>query len=138
MRAQCWGYGKAIWLANHDCLPQMGLLNQAVGTAGTGMIWLPSLREDAPDMLLGRPIFFTEYTKTIGTAGDIVLANWSEYLEGLYQPMESAESMHVRFVNHERAFKFWMRNAGQGWWKTAITPNQGSNTLSPFVVLQSR
>jgi hypothetical protein len=46
--------------------------------------------------------------------------------------------MHVRFVNHERAFKFWTRNAGAPWWRSALTPHKGSATLSPFVTLAER
>lgn len=137
MRSRCWGYAKAVWLANHDCMPQLMLLNQAVGTGGVP-VWQPSAREDHPDMLLGRPLYFTEYAKTVGDQGDIICANWGEYLEGTYQPMQNEESVHVRFVNHERTFKFWMRNAGQPWWKTALTPAYSSQKLSPFVVLDAR
>lgn len=137
MRARVWGYGDAGWLANHDTLPQLMLMNQAVGTGGVP-VWQPSAREGEPDMLLGRPLKFTEYTKTLGTQGDLICANWSQYLEGTYQPMDSEESIHVRFVNHERTFKFWMRNAGQPWWKAALTPKNSTATLSPFVVLDTR
>lgn len=136
MRARCWQYSKAFWLANHDTLPQLMLMNQSVGTGGV-VVWQPSGREDHPEMLLGRPIFFSEYAKTLGTTGDIVLGNWGEYLEGSLQPLQSEESIHVRFVNHERTFKFWLRNAGQPWWRTALTPKNGS-TLSPFVKLDAR
>lgn len=137
MRARCWGYGSAVWLANHDCLPQIMLLSQAVGTGGVP-VWQPSGREDHPDILLGRPIYFTEYCKTVGDEGDLVLGNWSQYLEGTLSPMRSAESMHVRFENHERTFKFWMENDGRPWWKSALTPKNSSNTLSPFVTLATR
>lgn len=137
MRSRCWGYGSAIWLANHDTMPQLMLLNQAVGTGGMP-VWQPSAREDHPDMLLGRPLIFTEYCQTLGTVGDIVLGNWSQFLEGIYQPLQSAESVHVRFVNHERTFKFWLRNAGAPWWKAALTPKNSSTTLSPFVTLATR
>jgi len=136
MRARCYGYNKAIWLANHDCIPQLMLMNQSVGAAGIP-IWQPSAREDHPDTILGRPAFFTEYTNTVGDAGDIVLGDWSQYLEGTYQSLQNAESIHVRFLNHERAFKFWMRNTGRSWWRTALTPKNGA-TLSPFVRLAVR
>ena len=137
MRARVWGYGNAVWMANHDCIPQLGLLNQAVGTGGVPA-WQPSAREDVPDMLFGRPLIFSEYMETLGTAGDIICANWTQYLEGVYQPLESAESIHVRFVNHERCFKFSMRNAGSPWWSSALTVKKGSNSLSPFVRLAVR
>lgn len=141
MRARCWGYDNAIWLANHDTYPQ--LIQAAIvkeGAAGGGLIlvYQRSLQEDRPDMLLGRPIFYSEQTEKLGDKGDIMLANWSQYLEGLYQPLQSDESVHVRFVNHERAFKFWLRNAGQPWWRSALTPHKGANTLSPFVTLDER
>jgi HK97 family phage major capsid protein len=137
MRSRCWGYSKAIWIANHDTMPQLMLMNQAVGTGGAP-VWQPSAREDHPDLLFGRPLIFSEFAKTLGTVGDVILANWSEYLEGTYEPLQSAESIHVRFVNHERTFKFWLRNAGQPWWKAALTPKNSTNTLSPFVVCATR
>lgn len=137
MRSRCWGYDKAVWIANHDTMPQLMLLNQAVGTGGLP-VWQPSAREDHPDMLLGRPLYFSEYAKTVGDQGDLILANWDEYLEGTYQPMQQEESVHVRFVNNEHAFKFWTRNAGQPWWKSALTPAYSTSKLSPFVVLDAR
>lgn len=137
MRSRCWGYGKAVWLANYDTLPQLRSLSMSVGTAG---VPVPYFQQEPGGQayLDGRPLIFTEYASTLGDVGDLILGNWSEYLEGIYQPMQSAESMHVRFVNHERAFKFWMRNGGAPWWKTAMTPQNGTNTLSPFVVLEAR
>jgi hypothetical protein len=89
-------------------------------------------------MLLGRPIFYSEYASTIGDPGDLILGNWSQYLDGLYQPLQSAESVHVRFVEHERTFKFWVRNAGAPWWRSALTPAESTTTLSPFVVIEDR
>lgn len=137
MRSRVWGYNKAIWIANHDCLPTLGEMQKSVGTGGVA-IWFPSAQEDVPDLLFGRPLIFSEYTSTVGDAGDIICVNWSQYLEGIYQPMQSAESIHARFINHERAFKFWMRNAGVPWWRSALTPNQSTITLSPYVRLAAR
>ncbi len=136
MSARCWRYDRAVWIANHNVKPQLGQLVQSVGTGGVP-VYMPNAREGYPDMLLGRPIYFTEYAKTLGTVGDIILGNWSEYLEGVYQPLQSAESIHVRFLNNERTFKFWLRNAGAPWWESALTPKNG-DTLSPFVVLATR
>lgn len=137
MVARCWGYGNAIWIANHTTLPQLATLSAPAGTGGNAMIWQPSAREGSPSTLMGRPIVFTEYCKALGTVGDIVLFNGNEYIEGIYQPLQSAESMHVRFMEHERLFKFWMRNAGSPWWDSPLTPKNG-DTLSPFVALATR
>ena len=137
MRSRCWGYDKAIWIANHDCYPQLAGLKLDIGTGGSAM-YTPSLREDRPDLLNGRPIIYSEYASTLGNVGDLILGNWSEYLEGIYQPMQNEESIHVRFVNHERTFKFWTRNDGRCWWRSALTPKNSTQTLSPFVVLAAR
>ena len=137
MRSRCWGYRNAIWLANHDCLPELARLNQAVGTGGQ-LVWMPNAREDVPDVLLGRPLIFTEFAQTIGDQGDLILANFREYLEGIYQPLRADESIHVRFVNAERTFRFWLRNAGTPWWSSALTPKNSSITLSPFIQLDAR
>lgn len=142
MRARCWGYGSAIWIANQDCFGELMRLGAAAYDAqaatpltGSNALFVQSMREDLPDMLLGRPVFFSESAETLGTTGDLLLANWSQYLEGLYQPLQSAESVHVRFSNHERTFKFWLRNAGAPWWRAALTPRESSTTLSPFIAL---
>jgi hypothetical protein len=91
-----------------------------------------------PDLLLGRPCIFTEWAKTLGDQGDLVLGTWSQFLEGTYQTLQSAESIHVRFLEHERTMKFWLRNAGAPWWRSALTPKNSTSTLSPFVVLDAR
>ena len=142
MRSRCWGYGNAIWLANHDTLPQLIKLAIVVsdgeGAGGLVTIYKQSMEDDRPDMLLGRPIFYHEALSTVGQEGDLILVNWSQYLEGLYQPIQSAESVHVRFVNHERMFKFWLRNAGAPWWNAPLKPHKSADTLSPIVTLQAR
>lgn len=134
MMSRCWGYGKAVWMFNHDCLPELMAIQDGAGAH----VWQPSAREGVPGLIFGRPAFANEYCQTIGDAGDIILVNWSEYLEGIYQPMQSSESIHVRYAEHERAFKFWIRNAGVPWWSSALTPAKSSNTLSPYVTLAAR
>jgi HK97 family phage major capsid protein len=96
------------------------------------------MAEDRPDMLLGRPIFYTEFCQTLGTVGDLVLGNWSQYLEGTLQGPDFQESIHVRFTTNERTFRVTVRNDGQPWWKTALTPKKSTITLSPFVTLATR
>lgn len=137
MRARCWRYSDAIWLYNHDALPQLMQMVQVIGSSGVP-VWQTSAREGEPDLLFGRPAYANEYMKTLGDAGDILLGNWSQYLEGSYQPLQSAESMHVRFAENERTFRFTMRNDGRCWWRAALTPAVSSTTLSPFVVITAR
>lgn len=139
MRKRCWRYSQAIWMANHDTYEQLAKANIA-GTNSDVFLFSPARGEDVPDMLLGRPIYFTEYCDTVGDQGDLILGNWSQYLWGtLGSPNpRRAESVHVRFLNHERTFKFWVENDGQPWWRSALTPKNSTETLSPFVVLDDR
>jgi HK97 family phage major capsid protein len=134
MMARAWRYRNCIWLANHDVIPQLGQLSLTVGAGGSA-IFVQSAADDLPSTLMGRPLFYSEYVPALGSAGDLSLIDWSQYLEGTYQPLQTAESIHVRFVNAERAFRFMMRNDGAPWWRSPLTPKRGTNTLSPYVRL---
>jgi len=109
---------------------------QVIGTGGNPVPYF--LTSGGQETLDGRPIYFTEHAKNLGTVGDLVLANWSQYLEGEYQGMQQAESIHVRFVSAERAFRFYKRNDGRTWWRSALTPKNSAPTLSPFLTLATR
>jgi HK97 family phage major capsid protein len=137
MRARSWGYGRAVWMANIDTFPQISKLHLA-GTNSDFPLFIPGNGTTTPDTLLGRPIFFSEYLETLGDIGDLLLADWSQYLEGQLGGVESAESIHVRFLANERAFRINLRNDGRPWWRSALTPRKGTNTLSPFVTLAAR
>jgi HK97 family phage major capsid protein len=136
-----WGKDRSIWIANHDTYDQITRLGAALFDTGAtpldgaAVIFRPSLGPGLPNMLQGLPIFFSEFASALGSLGDIMLVDWSQFLEGILQPLQSAESVHVRFVNHERTFKFWVYNAGAPWWRTALTPDQSTETLSPIVLL---
>lgn len=139
MRQRAWRYGAgSFWLANYDTYIQLVNAHTTL-TNDDHPLFVHGNGTDVPDTLLGRPIFFNEYCSTLGDKGDIILVSQpSQYLYGVYQPLRSEESMHVRFENHEQAFKFWTENAGAPWWRSALTPKNGANTLSPFVTLAER
>lgn len=135
MSSRCWRFNSAIWLANQNTRPQLKSLVQVVGVGGNAVPYFT--REGGQETLDGRPLFFTEFAKTIGTEGDLILMVPSEYLEGTYQTEQYAESIHVRFAAAERGFRFYRRNDGQFWWRSALTPRNGSS-LSPVVTLATR
>lgn len=133
MVARFWSRGGGLWLYNSDALVQLLTMTNPGGQ----MIWQPSAREGMPSTILGMPAVACEYCSALGTEGDIALVDWSQYLEGTYQPIQGASSIHVRFVNNESAFRFTMRNAGAPWWRSALTPKNGT-TKSPIVTLAVR
>lgn len=137
MAARSWRYSQACWCANPSTRPQLRSLHQAIGTGGSLVSYFAS-NPGGQETLDGRPIYFTEHAKNLGTVGDLILCVWSQYLEGTYQQLQSAESIHVRFAAAERAFRFYRRNDGRPWWRTAMTPKNSAPTLSPFVALNTR
>ncbi len=134
------GHGKAVWLANIETFPQLFGMSLAVGVGGVP-VWMPAggVSGRPFETLMGAPLLYTEKCQALGTAGDICLADFSQYLigqKGSGAP-DVATSIHVRFVTDETAFRFVLRYDGQSSWKSALTPKRGSATLSPFVRLSS-
>lgn len=129
----------AVWLINQDIEPQLYSMSMAVGTGGVPVYMPAGGVSGAPyGTLMGRPVVPIEHAKTVGTVGDIMLVNLGEYLYASKGGIQSAQSMHLRFIEGETAWRFILRNDGKPWWSAAITPAQGSNTLSPFVALAIR
>jgi len=134
----------AIWLANQNTLPQLAAMSLAVGTGGAP-VWLPAGGiSGAPyDTLMGKPLIWSKHCSTLGTVGDIILADWSQYLVG-QKAGQGADgkydtSIHLKFDADQTCFRFVFRIDGQPWWPTYLTPPQSTgSTLSPFVVLATR
>ncbi len=130
----------AVWLINNDCIPQLYTMGISVGTGGAPIFMPTGGVSQAPySTLLGRPIIPIEQCQTIGTTGDVLLCDLSQYIGIDKGGMTSDVSIHVRFVYDESVFRFVYRFDGQPALRAAITPYKGSsNTLSPFVALATR
>ena len=145
----------AVWLINQDMEQQLNQLVMTVGTSGGVPVFIPAGSGvfgamSAPPLvsakglsgiagtLLGRPVYVVEQASTLGTLGDIMLADFQQYLMIKKDGLQTATSMHVRFLTDELAYRWVYRTDGQSWFKTPVTPYSGTNTLSPFVTLASR
>ncbi len=129
--------GRAVWVANIDTFPELATMALSVGTGGSA-IWLNQGAEGPPMTILGRPVIFTEKVPTVGDVNDINFVDFGFYLIGDRQAMSVSSSEHVAFASDSTAFRIIQRVDGRPWINSAITPNQGSNTLSPFVTLAAR
>ncbi|MBI3936778.1 MAG: phage major capsid protein [Betaproteobacteria bacterium] len=141
MRARLWARSRrnAAWFINQDIEPQLHLMSLAVGTGGVPVYLPANGLAGAPfDTLYGMPVIPVEQCATLGTVGDIVLADLSQYVIAEKGGLDIATSMHVRFLNGEETFRFTMRINGKPWWSAAKTPAKGSNSTSPFVALATR
>ncbi len=129
----------AVWLINQDIEAQLYTMTLAVGSGGVVTYMPPGGLSGKPfATLLGRPVLPVEWCATLGTTGDIILADLSQYVTISKGAIDSAQSMHLRFDYDEMAFRFLFRIDGAPWWATALTPFKGSNTQSCFVALETR
>lgn len=139
MHARLWARSRAnaAWFANQDVEPQLALL---IHQAATGVIPAAfiTLGPDGVTRILGKPVVPVEYAATLGTVGDIVLADFSQVIAIEKGGMQADSSIHVRFTTNENTFRFIYRYDAQPVWNSALTPFKGSNTQSPFVALATR
>ena len=150
MWARMWSRSRknAVWIYNQDLDPQLFQLNIKVknvagaenvgGFAYVGFKMAGSDGNPGPfHMLMGRQMIPVEYCATLGTKGDIILCDFTQYLLIDKTPRQ-AVSMHVRFLNDEQTFRLTYRVDGQPIWNKPLTPFKGTNTLSPFITLDVR
>jgi HK97 family phage major capsid protein len=131
----------AVWLCNQDALNQFPLLTLGGSAAATPMFTMPgtgAADEVNYTKAMGRPLIPSEYCATLGTNGDIFFVNLNEYLLIEKGGVEQAVSMHVKFAEDETTLRFIYRVDGQPIWNSALTPKNGSVTLSPYVALDTR
>lgn len=130
----------AVWLINQDIEPSLQFMSIGVGTAGQPVYLQPGAFSASPfATLYGRPVIPVEYCQTLGTVGDIILADMKGYVSGTQGGIESGMSIHLRFDYLETAFRFVFAVDGQTWLNSPITPFKGgSNTQSNFVALATR
>jgi HK97 family phage major capsid protein len=126
------------WFINRDCGPQ---LDQLSITAGTSALEPRFVTYDAQGIMRikGAPVIEIEQCETLGTVGDIILADWSQYVCADKGDILEAMSIHVDFIYDQELYRFIYYFDGQPRWSSALTPYKGnSNTVSPFVALASR
>jgi len=143
MWSQMWSRSRlnAVWFINQDIEPQ--LLPLTLGSPSLAQILLysaPGLNGNsgAYGKMFGRDVIPVEQASTLGTQGDIVLADMTQYLLAQRGEARADTSIHVAFLTGEQAFRFMLRLDGQPTWKKPLTPYQGTTLKSPFVTLATR
>jgi HK97 family phage major capsid protein len=141
MYSRMWARSRpnSVWFINQDAEPELHTMGMVVGVGGVP-VYMPAggVSGSPYATLYGRPVIPIEQCSTVGTVGDIVLADLSQYLGIDKGGMQAASSIHVRFVNDEQCFRFVYRMDGQSMWNAALTPANGTNTLAPWVALATR
>lgn len=132
---------RVVWLVNQDTIPQ--LMQMAFDPAATSKtpVWLPAngLAGQRFSTLMGKPVIPLQACSTIGDAGDIILADMSQYMTATKgTDIRTDVSIHLHFDQDVTTFKFVMRVAGQPWWGATVAQQISSTTLGSFVTLAAR
>jgi HK97 family phage major capsid protein len=126
---------QASWIINSDAMVSLMDLKTDAGDP----VWFPNYQVAPGGTLLGRPVIFSEHSRTIGDVGDIQFVNPNGYEAFRKQNGVSfAESIHLYFDYNIRAFRWIFRAGGQPVLSNPVTPANGVTTKSHFVALAER
>jgi HK97 family phage major capsid protein len=124
----------AVWLVDQTALLEFLTMED---TAGNN-VFMPQesggARQSVMGTVFGRPLIVTEKLPTLGTQGDVLLADMAYYLIGDRQQTTIASSIHYAFVDDLTTWRFVHRVDGQPWLDEPIYIDT-TNTVSPFVAL---
>lgn len=123
--------GNPRWVINQSVMPQ---LLQFVD-AGNNSLFVVNAAIAPQGTLLGLPIEWTGKNPALGTAGDVILADWSYYLLGDRQVILMEVDTSYKFAESQTAFKATMAVDGQPWLASSIKLMDGATIVSPYVVL---
>ena len=130
-------WDNAAFFVNLNTLEQLYKLELFSGVAGSSVNNVGSSSTGLT--LAGRPVIPVEQCSSVGTLGDIILADMGQYAL-VDRPLNQEVSIHVRFITDESIFRFVLHVNGQPIWSSPITPMYGTadTTVSPFVALATR
>lgn len=125
---------KAIWMITQNAMSNIIQMNGPTGNAS--YVWLPTVQGGAPGTLFGYPVVWTDKQPSVGTAGDVLLVDWSKYLVGDRQASTvSSTPFGPRWTYDQTSWRLVHRVDGQPWLSAPFTYSDGSTQVSPFVKL---
>lgn len=141
----------SVWLINQEIEPMlegMAFIPADNGPGGSNSnqtlhvpVYMPSggLADTPYARLKGRPVIPMQPCSQLGTLGDIILTDLTQYMAltkgtGIQEDV----SIHLHFDQAIDTFRFIFRVTGQPLWNAVITPENGTNTYSWAVALETR
>jgi len=130
-------FPNSVWICHQTTIPALMSTSVPVGTGGS---FAPALlgAETGKFSMLTRPVIFTEKLEPLGTLGDIILVDLSQYIVGIRGELRFDLSPHVHFETDEILAKIVSRCDGQPLWDEVLTLEDGTTEVSPFVALEAR
>jgi HK97 family phage major capsid protein len=135
-RLQARSKANSVWLINETQVEEK--LQSMVVTTTVPAYMPPGGLSVAPyGTLMGRPVLAIEQAPAIGTTGDITLVDLSKYLMIDKGAMQSASSLHIRFLYDEQVLRFTYRCDGMPMVSSPLT-TKSTVTVSPFIALSTK
>lgn len=124
------GGSSPVWSMPQSALVEIATLQDPEGR----YIWKADAKDGFAGTLLGYPVRWHNRSPTLGTKGDVILADWSYYLIKDGSGPFVAASEHVLFRQNKTVIKiFW--NVDGSPWLTAPIKEENGYEVSPFVGL---
>lgn len=128
----------AVWLVNQEVNTQLlqMVFNETSGYPAFGGLTF-NAHDEFQLRIFGRPVLEMFQCSQLGNEGDIILAALNQNVV-VEKPLDVAVSTDFHFNQDEVVYRFTYRWDAKSPWTSAITPQNGTATLSPFVTLQTR
>lgn len=131
--------GRAEWYVNAACEDQLLTMKDDLGN----FIYLApgsQMNQNPYGLLLGRPVnVMIGSMEQLGDEGDIVFADLSYYYTiGKAGGIKQSVSSHLLFDQDKQVFKWTLRLDGACPFKSPVSVEKGSHTMSAIVTLEAR
>jgi HK97 family phage major capsid protein len=130
----------SAWYVTQQVLEQLPEMNLDVGTGGSAVFIPQGGASVAPyGTLMGRPIVPIEQAVTLGSQGDILLADMSDYIAIVKGGLKADSSIHVEFKKDINSYRFIRRVNGAPYTRTALESRASASfKTSPYITLAER
>jgi HK97 family phage major capsid protein len=128
---------KCVWLCHPDVREQFDFLEFPVGTGGVP-VYLPAAAAGSIDTLRGKPILESDHCSAVGSQGDLLFVDLSDYMMIYKGGVQKDVSIHVQFLTAENCFRFIFRANGLPKRNKKLTIKNSSNDRSSIVTLAAR
>jgi len=130
---------RGVWVAHQSTMSNFLTMVDPLG----GYIWHPNysgggIAGAMPGTLFGLPIIFTEKLPRVGSAGDVLLADFRYYLVGDRQAATIETTKYDRWRYDQTSWRVVDRHDGQPWLSAPLTLQDGTSQVSPFVILGAK
>ena len=120
-----------VWVITHCAQEEIFSLADALGNL---LVMGKDITGPVPQSLFGWPIIWTEKLPALGTAGDILLADFSYYAVADLGGLEVQASPHYKFTNNITVIRGVLYTDGDCMTSCEIELMNGES-VSPFVTL---